>query len=111
MLRAFIEMGEYGPRLVRDEGGFVIFSCKLTHGIQRFKAHDRDEFNFLAGFAAQQLNVFEAGDVPVLNADEDLLLTYIPLTASHAISISPRCASGNGCRYQAVGDDGSAFPE
>ena len=74
MLRSFIEMGQYGSRILRDDRYFVSLSCKLTYSIQRIKQHNRDEFNFFSDFAAKLLNTFEATNVPVLNTDENFLL-------------------------------------
>lgn len=73
MLRLFIKMGEYFPRLLRDYGYFVIFACKLTDSVQRIEQHDGDEFNFLTDLTAKQLNAPEAANVAILNAGEDLL--------------------------------------
>src|SRR4030066_626040 len=67
-------MGEYCSRLFRDNGYFVILSCKLTDSIQRIKQHDSDEFNFFADCAAEQLNTFKATNVPILDTDKDFLL-------------------------------------
>ena len=67
-------MGEHGPRLRRDNGCFIILSCELTDSVQRIKHHNRDEFNFSADFAAEQLDPFEATNVLILNTDENLFL-------------------------------------
>ena len=61
-------MGEDRSRCLRNNGYFVILARKLTNSRQGIKSHQRDEFNFYADFAAQQLNTLEARNVPFLNS-------------------------------------------
>src|SRR5689334_21716297 len=74
MLRALIEMREYCSCLLRDNCGFVILPRELADSLQRVKGHDGDKLDFLPHITAQQLNVPETADLPVLNTDEDLFL-------------------------------------
>ena len=73
MLRSIIEVSEYSSRLGRDDRHFVIVARKLADCRQRIKPHDRDELNFRADVAAQQLNTVEPRNAPIFNADEDFL--------------------------------------
>jgi hypothetical protein len=74
MLRPLIETGKDGSRLLQDNRRFVILSRELADGVQRIKLHDRDEFNFFSGFAAEQLNIYKTANAPVQNAGENFLL-------------------------------------
>jgi hypothetical protein len=53
VLRSRIKVGQHRSRLLRDHGCFVVVAGKGAHGIQRVKQHDGDEFDFVAGLAAQ----------------------------------------------------------
>lgn len=74
MLGALVKAGEYLPRLRRYHRRFIILAGEFPHGIQRVEGHDRDEFNFSAYLAAQQLDISTAPDISLVDADKDLCI-------------------------------------
>ena len=74
MLRTFIEIRKDFSRFLRNDSCLVILSGEFAdwHSIES-KSMYRDEFNFTVRVAAQELNIFEAAHLAVMDTDKNLL--------------------------------------
>src|SRR4051794_5730608 len=73
VLGTLVEPREESPRLRRDDRCFIVLPREGADGRDGIEAHDRDEFHLGLQAPAEELDPLEAGDLTLLDTQEDLM--------------------------------------